>query len=221
MTIRAGKIRSMKTGIPRALLLLVLAVPGSAAALCGAPLDQNAFGRPIDGQDPTEATNVHTVVRRHFTPEVQQLQRGNTTTNPADDIHYTLRQIPNHYGALRSMSEYQLKVPYGRRAVRYWSMDCYFERATTFRPGDGNLYVLYGAYLHRAKRFEDAQANYRKASELGADSPELFYNWGLTEFALKNYDEAARLAGLAYGGGYPMPGLRKKLAGVGRTVTIP
>lgn len=218
MTMRAGKIGTMKTGIPHALLLLILAIPGSAVALCGTPLNQNAFGRPIDGQDPAEATNIGTVVRRHFTPDVQQLRRGSSSSNPADDLHYTLRQIPNHYGALRSMSEYQLKVPYGRRAVTYWSIDCYFERATTFRPGDANLYVLYGAYLHRAKRYEDALANYRKANELGSDSPELFYNWGLTEFALKNYDEAARLAGIAYKGGYPLPGLRKKLASVGRSI---
>jgi tetratricopeptide (TPR) repeat protein len=202
------------------LFLLLLAEP--AFALCGGPLEDNAFGRPIDAQDPSEAAKLATVEHRHFTPEVQKLRSGGgTTTNPADDLHYTLRQLPNHYGALRTMAEYQLRVPYGTRAARYWSIDCYFERATTFRPNDGTLYMLYASYQHRAKRYDDARTNYAKALDLGLDSPELYYNWGLTEFATANYDEAARLAGLAYAGGYPLPGLKNKLAKVGRPVVLP
>lgn len=211
----------MKSRLQFVLCLALLSSAGPAFAMCGPPHETNAFGRAIDAQDPTEQKNIETVVRRHFTPDVQRLVRGNTTTNPADDIAYTLRQIPNHYGALRSMSEWQLKYPLNKRPGRYLSIDCYFERAIDFRPGDANLYVLYAIYLHRAGRFEDARVNYVKAQNAKLNSPEFYYNWGLTEFALRNYDEAARLAGLAYAGGYPLPGLKNKLAEVGRSVVLP
>jgi hypothetical protein len=60
-----------------------------------------------------------------------------------------------------------------------------------------------------------------QADSAGLQSPEFYYNWGLTEFESKNFDEAARLAGLAYAGGYPLPGLKNKLTEVGRSIVPP
>jgi len=198
------------------LSLALLAVPGAAHALCGGSLSDNNFRRPIDVNDPADKHEIYLVEKFHFTPEVAALIRGSTAKLPGD-IHYTLRHIPNHYGALDSMARYQLKNP--AQSSEYFTADCYFERALAFRPKDGRLYMLYGMYLHRAKRYDQAVAMYAHAEELGFDNPELYYNRGLLEFQRDNLDEAAAYAAKAYAGGYPLPGLRDKLAKAG--VQIP
>jgi tetratricopeptide (TPR) repeat protein len=200
------------------LLAAGLAVSGSAQALCGGPLDANNFRRPIDVNDAADQSKVDLVVRHHFTPEVAALIRGSTAKLPGD-INYTLRHIPNHYGALDSMARWQLQNP--GESDRYLTVDCYFERAFAFRPKDARLYVLYGTYLHRAKRLDQALTAYSHAEELGLDSPELYYNRGLLEFERDNYETAATYAAKAYAGGYPLPALRDKLAKAGVQIPTP
>jgi hypothetical protein len=194
------------------LWLFGIALSSSAHALCGGPLDQNNFRRPLDINDPVDAGKVNVVVKHHFTPEVQALIRGSTAKLPGD-IHYTLRHVPNHYAALDSMARWQLQNP--GVSDRYWTVDCYFERAFAFRPKDAQLHMLYGTYLHKAKRRSEASAQYAEAEKLGLDSPELFYNRGLLEFELDNYNAAASYASKAYAGGYPLPALRLKLEKAG------
>ena len=198
------------------LSLALLAVSGAAHALCGGSLNDNNFRRPVDVNDPADKDKIYIVEKYHFTPEVAALIRGSTSKLPGD-IHYTLRHIPNHYGALDSMARYQLKNPVV--SPGHWTVDCYFERALAFRPKDGRLYMLYGMYLHRAKRYDQAVAMYAHAEELGFDNPELYYNRGLLEFQRDNLDEAAAYAAKAYAGGYPLPALRDKLVKAG--VQIP
>jgi hypothetical protein len=207
---------SFKRAVRRLVLLSALASSAPVYALCGGPLDQNNFRRPIDFNDPADQSKVDIVVKHHFTPEVAALIRGSTGKLP-NDIHYTLRHIPNHYAALDSMVRYQLQNP--AESDRYFTVDCYFERAFAFRPKDAQLYMLYGTYLHRAKRYDQAAALYKHAEELGLDSAELYYNRGLLEFQRDNLDDAANYAAKAYAGGYPLPALRNKLADAG--VQIP
>jgi hypothetical protein len=195
-----------------------LAMSSPSFALCGGPLDQNNFRRPIDVNLPADQDEVNIVVKHHFTPEVAALIRGSTAKLPGD-IDYTLRHIPNHYGALDAMARWQLKHPV--ESDRHWSADCYFQRALTFRPKDPRLYMLYGTYLHRAKRPDEAAVAYGKAEKLGLDSPELFYNRGLLEFERNNYEEAAAYASKAYAGGYPLPALRRKLEEAGVSIPPP
>jgi tetratricopeptide (TPR) repeat protein len=197
-------------------LPLLLAAAGPAHALCGGPLDNNNFHRPIDINNPADHREINLVVKHHFTPEVAALIRGTTAKLPGD-IHYTLRHIPNHYGALESMARYQLQNP--GLSDHYFTIDCYFERAFAFRPKDSQLYLLYGTYLHRVRRYDEAERAYAQAEELGLESPELFYNRGLLEFERDNLDEAAAYAAKAYAGGYPLPALRDKLDKAG--VSIP
>jgi hypothetical protein len=194
-------------------VMLGLGWTGNAAALCGGPLTENNFNRPLDVNDAAERDNIRVVERVHFTPEVAGLIRGSTSKLPGD-IHYTLRHIPNHYGALDAMARFQLreKAP---QSTRYWTVDCYFERAFAFRPKDSRLFLLYGIYLHRANRLDEAVASYAHAEELGSTSPELYYNRGLLEFERDNLDTAAAYAAKAYAGGYPLPALRDKLSSAG------
>jgi len=207
--------RALLCAVP---LVAGLCVASPAHALCGGPLDDNNFRRPVDFNDPQDQDKVYIVVKFHFTPEVASLVRGSTAKLP-NDIHYTLRHIPNHYGALDSMARWQLA--HSGESDRYWTVDCYFERAFAFRPKDGRLQMLYGTYLHRAGRTGEAAAAYAAAERLGFESPELYYNRGLLEFQRNNYELAANYASKAYAGGYPLPALRRKLDQAGVPIPAP
>jgi tetratricopeptide (TPR) repeat protein len=94
--------------------------------------------------------------------------------------------------------------------------ECYFNRAFRYRPNDPTLRMLYGMYFHKIRKLDDALAEYRRAEGMDPGSSEIQYNLGLVYFDLKQYDESARHAAEAYRLGYPLPGLRKKLAAVGK-----
>jgi hypothetical protein len=193
----------------------VLLWSGPAFALCGGPLENNNFRRPIDINSAEDRDKIFLVERAHFTPSVEALIKGSTSKLPGD-IHYTLRHIPNHYRALSSMATFQLRNP--TQSDRYWTMDCYFERAFTFRPKDAQLHMLYGTYLHKAGRNAEARRSYAEAEALGLISSELYYNRGLLEFELNDLEVARRYASLAYAHGYPLPALRDKLRAKGYTL---
>lgn len=212
------RTRAAGAGAKLSVLAVLLLIGGHASALCGGPLDQNNFRRPIDINDPLESSKVNLVVKHHFTPEVAALVKGSTAELPGD-IHYTLRHIPNHYGALDAMARFQLRKP--GLSERYWTVDCYFERAFAFRPRDSRLHLLYGTYLHRAKRSQEALREYELAEALGLTSSELYYNLGLLLYDLGDRKRSADYARRAYAAGYPLPALREKLRKAGYPIDEP
>lgn len=205
-----------------AVFLAIAALSGVAnvahAQLCGGPLEENNFNRPIDyTSSQAEAANINLVERFHFNSKVSALISGLTAPLPMD-IAYTLRQIPNHYGALNAMARYQLKNP--RRAdAEYLTAECYFERAFAFRPEDGTLHLLYGVYLHQKKDYRQALAAYERAQSLKLDSSELAYDMGLLYFDMGEYKQSREYALKAYEAGFPLQGLKKKLAAAGQWST--
>ena len=194
--------------------LLWLACAGAHAELCGGPLENNNFQRPVDFRDRTkEAAALNIVERIHFTSDVEALVKGATAPLPMD-IDYTLRQIPNHYRALSAMARYDLQHP--RRAdAQYYPVECYFERAFAFHPDDPNPYFIYAVYLHRAKKYDAALKEYKQAEQLGLNSAELYYNLGLLYLDMNDLKQAKAYADKAYGEGYPLPGLRNRLERAG------
>lgn len=166
----------------------------------------------LDANDPANASHVALTEQYHFTPEVEQLVKGSSSVMPMD-IDFTLRHHPNHYRALWAMARWQLlhRIPpeYVGKAL---PSECYFQRAIAFRPDDAQLYVLYAMSLHRAGRLEEAEAQYGRAEAIGANSAEYFYNRGLLELDLGHIDNAQAFADKAYSAGYPLPGLRNRLA---------
>lgn len=194
-------------------LLLALGVTGEAFATCGAPLNANNFGRPIDYYNPREKPQIQLVEKFHFTPKVEALLAGESSPIP-DDLHYTLRHIPNHPRALDAMSRWQVA---NRRpaTAAYWEAECYFERAIEFRPEDATLYLLYGIHLHRKKELDAALVQYQEALRLEPDRAETHYNIGLLHFDRKDYAAARAAAIRAYELGYPLAGLRNRLKRVG------
>lgn len=165
-----------------------------------------------DANDPANASHVALTEQYHFTPEVEQLIRGSSAKMPMD-IDFTLRHHPNHYRALWAMARWQrtnrIPTEFVGRAL---PIDCYFERAFAFRPEDPQLRVLYAMNLHALGRLSEAEVEYGKAERLGAATAEYYYSRGLLELDLGHVAKAQEYADKAYALGYPLPGLKNKLA---------
>ena len=92
------------------------------------------------------------------------------------------------------------------------SVDCYFERAITFRSDDAAVHVIYANYLFKRGEHKDARKQYEEALRLDPDSVEINYVAGLYFVDIGDLARAKELAKIAYDNGYPLPGLRKKIA---------
>jgi tetratricopeptide (TPR) repeat protein len=181
-----------------------------AAAECG-PIE-NAYG-PYDYANPSDyAEKLPIVEAFHFNKNVESLKAGMTAELPGGDLDYTLRAFPNHHRALYSMGRYALsypndKVPPGA----YFSGDCYFERAIRFRPDDPVVRLVFGIFLSKSKKYDEAIEQLKKGQELDDNNPEIHYNMGLVYEKSGQDQLALQHAKLAYGLGYPLPGLRNIL----------
>ncbi len=201
-----------------AAFLLVALSPLPALAMCGAPLAQNNFKRPIDYTDPADQDYVKNWVEQyHWTAGVENLTKGKS--GPVQqDLAFILRQIPNHHRALNSMMNWQLTHPFPLDATEYgmYRIDCYFDRALSFTPNDPVLYVLQAIYFHKTKKYEDAERSYQRALAMDEDLAEAHYDLGLLLFDMGKFPEAKAEAQKAYALSYPMPGLRNRLARAGK-----
>lgn len=218
----------MRTGIPvvrvnPACIVLLLALLGVslgpvwAQPVTGCGSLSNAYG-PFDYRDPeARGRPLYLVESTHFTTDVETLRRG--ASGPiAGDIDYTLRAFPNHHRALNSVARYALQ---GGRFLNEQipSADCYFKRAVAFRPDDEVVRMLYGNYLVKRGDRAEAERQYEEALRLAPTSPEINYNAGLFYVSKGNLARAKELAKVAYDSGYPLPGLKNKIAAAeaGRT----
>ena len=183
----------------------------------GKPLT-NDYG-PYDFTNPAHADKLPIVLGAHFTPQVEQLIAG--TSGPIiGDINYTLKAIPNYHRALAAMAKYQRRERLTfKDRDRFYTADCYFRRAVYFAPGDVTSRMLYAMHLQLTGRSEHAAAQYQHALTQAPDYTELQYNYALLLVDLKRFDEAVELANKAYGKGFPLPGLKNKLAAHGLSVT--
>lgn len=171
---------------------------------------ENAFG-PYDYRDPTARGNpLHLVESAHFTSGVESLRSGATTV-VIGDIDYTLRAFPNHHRALNSVSRYALG---GGKFLSETipTADCFFQRAIVFAPDDQVVRLIYGNYLFRRKKLDEAKAQYESALKLAPESPDINYNAALFYLEIHDLQRAKDLAKVAYDKGYPLPGLRNKIA---------
>lgn len=184
----------------------------SAGAGCDRPLVSGAFGVHVDYRSGSQVDQdrIALVERFHFTPDVEALIKGQSSTIPSD-IDYTLRQIPNHYRALDTMARWQLKFPHKESDKDYSNITCYFERAFDLFPNDPMLQFVFGVSQHRNKDFKEALRAYTKAEELGLTSAELYYNFGLVYVDLGDKEKAVHYAEKAYALGYKPPGLNIKI----------
>jgi tetratricopeptide (TPR) repeat protein len=186
---------------------------------CGEIL-QGDYNGPYDYTNPIEVEKWLPVVESyHFSSDVEQLVSGtHGRVDPMADIAYTLRTFPNHHRALYAMVRYQLEMKDPPTPGIRGSADCYFYYAMRLQPNDGTVLAIYGIYLHRVGRLDEALERYNQALEFASDSADLHYNLGLLYFDLSNFESSREHAIQAYDLGYPLPGLRTKLQKAGKWV---
>lgn len=171
---------------------------------------ENAYG-PFDYRDlGNRADKLPVVEAHHFTRDVEQLRAGKSGYL-IGDLDYTLRAFPNHPRALMAVSRYDLQGGVFRPETEP-SAECYFMRALAFAPDDATAHLLYGNYLLKRKKMNDAKKHYEQAISLDPTSPEITYNAGLFFLEIGDLERAKEMARIAYDAEYPLPGLKKKIA---------
>lgn len=226
---RVKLVKSVSGQIFRNLLFLfllnfIIVESYSSELTCG-KLEGVGFG-PFNYNDPEARHSLWRVENVHFKPEVENLIRGSTSATPLGDLDYTLRAFPNHHRALYAFSKYEIQEIHKSqlRGLSYKppkseagfpaTAACYFDRAIRWRPNDPNVRLIYGIHLHKIGKSREALDQYKISEKIQPNSAELNYNMGLLYFDLKQYSLAKQYAKKAYQLGYPLPGLRKKLASV-------
>lgn len=169
---------------------------------------------PFDYRNPS-SFNLPLVENAHFTSEVEAGVKG-VTGDIGGDIAYTLHAIPNHIRALATMAKIGLRDKKLQLRSAKYPVECYFDRALRFAPDDAMVKAVYGNYLFALGRTDDALDQFKAASEMLPADPTINYNTGLAYFKKKDYTSARRHAKLAYDQGFPLPGLKSKLAAVGQ-----
>ena len=189
----------------------VSAFAQTEAAGCGSL--ENGYG-PYDYR--TDHSKLPIVTGAHFTAPVEALIRGSTATRPGPDIDYTLRAIPNHHRALLSMIKLGEKEKTSKPSGSRYSVQCWLERAVTFRPDDAIVRMIYSGFLSSAGNLNEANKQLEFATAYAKDNAFTHYNIGLHYFDLKNYDKALAQAHKAIGLGFNHADLRNQLVAAGK-----
>lgn len=188
----------------------------AGANLHAAPMNfcgnlNNPYG-PYDIRKRAENPRNYSIVEgAHFTPDVENGIRG-STSSLGGDLDYTLRAIPNHHTALATLSTVALRDHEVQIKGMRYPVECYFDRALRFTPDDGAVYGTYGSYLFSLGQVDRAGEMFKKGLAYEPDNMTLNYNLGLVYFKQHDYDKARTYAKKAYAAGYPLPGLKNKLA---------
>jgi tetratricopeptide (TPR) repeat protein len=199
----------------------------AAAMSCGAAAAQDladGCGRLESTYGPFDyrtATNRATVENFHFTPKVESLRGGNTSSTPGGDLNYTLRVFPNHPRALVAVIRLAEREKTSKPREMEYTVECWLQRAERFTPDDATVKSLYGVYLLRVSRPKEGAAKLEEALALGPKSAEIHYNLGLAYFDLGRYDQSLENAHKAYAVGFALPGLRDKLIRAGKWQPLP
>ena len=155
---------------------------------------------------------------RHFDRGVESLKRGIKAT-VAGDIAFTLRAFPNHPRALRAVAALVRRNGGITPPDLGLSVECWFDRAVSYRPDDIDVRIVYATELIRDGKLAAAREHVLKAEELindrAADNPRFHYNLGLLLYDIKEFDRALTHAKKAYALGFELPGLRNRLKGSG------
>lgn len=197
-------------------MLLGISFVGMAAGknYCGDPT-KNAFG-PFDYLERFNfGAKLNVVEAHHFTPDVENLIRGESGSI-AGDLDYTLRAWPNHHRALVALARLSIRDKSTRFYGLNWPVECYFDRAIRFSAADAKVRSIYGGYLLHQGRNKEAVEQLEVAVNLEPDNVTALYNLGLLYFKLKNYDKANDFANRAYALDFPLPGLKNKLIKAGK-----
>jgi len=166
----------------------------------------NAYG-PYDYTNPAHKGKIPIVLGAHFTQEIQRLSPGK---DHSGDLAYTLRAIPNYHPALYAISQYSVQNKLNTN--RSYTADCFFRRAIYFQPKDSTTRMLFAMHLQSLGRVKLAREYYESALKISPNAAELNYNYGLFMLEHGFLKQAKKAAAIAYKKGYPLQGLKIKLA---------
>lgn len=207
-------MKTLLSGIIQLILLLAATNLQAAKSFCGELDAPNQFG-PFDYRT-VDKDDLALVESEHFTSNIENLKQGNEDYLGAE-LGYTLVRFPNHHRALQAMVKLSLTEKDVRPLDAEYSVECYFDRAIRFRPGDAIVRMLYAHYLLELDgRSNDAIEQYLEAVKLQPGNANINYNLGLLYLKKKNYEQSIIYAKKAYGLGFPLPGLRSKLQKAGK-----
>ena len=164
----------------------------------------------------TDRDKLPIILGAHFTPEVEALVRGKTSETPGGDISYTLVSIPNNHRALIAVMRLGEKEKTTQPKGSRFSVQCWFERALTFRPDDAVVRMIYSTYLAKQGRAPEAHAHLEQATVHAKDNGFTHYNIGLHYFDMKSYDKALLQAHRAMALGFTQTALREQLQQLGK-----
>lgn len=202
--------RLAATAAPWLLLMFASAAHGQAPA-CGTL--ENHYG-PFDYR--TQRDKLQIVEKYHFTPSVESLRAGASTTRLAGDISYLLATSPNHHRGLVTLMRLAEKEKSPQPQHMRYSVECYFDRAIRFQSDDTTVRMLYAQYLHKQKRTPEAMAQLQFAAELAKNNGFTNYNIGMVYFEMGQYDLALTQAHKARALGFDQPELAQMLAAKGK-----
>lgn len=200
---------------------LILAL---GAALCGAvPCHAGSDCPPLaantatggDYTNPADRDKLKVVEQFHFTPTVERLERGQSGSI-GGDLSYTLEHFANHHRALAALARLAVHEKSARPRGARLAVDCYFGRAIAYRPDDSRVRAIFGGYLLALGQEDAALAQLEEAARLAPRDATNQYNLGLLYVRRKEYPKAREAARQAYDLGFPLPGLRSKLAAAGQ-----
>lgn len=140
----------------------------------------------------------------HLTQGITKLYKGEAEY-ARGDFEFMLDYFPNHPQALKLMIETAFALKQPKLAQER------IVRAIEMYPDTASTYMVYGVYLHRTHKVQEAVQQYLEAITLDPESSEAHYNLALAYLELKKYDLANWHAQRAYSIGSTLPGLRNRL----------
>ena len=179
------------------------------------------WGLPVHARDleynqdyysPKTPDLLKSVEIHHLEPGLEKMRAGNYgkgTSGAFGDFKYILDYFPNHPRALPLIGEVSILMGRPQEAISY------YEKALSLYPNYASTHLAYGVFLHKQGKIDEAIKQYKAALAFDQNSRDAHYNLGLAYFSKKDYAAANQHAQAAYGLGYPLPGLRNKLKGVG------
>jgi len=126
----------------------------------------------------------------HFTPMVEILKRGQSTTMPGPDISFTLRVYPNHHRALIAMIALGEKEKTSQPNGSTYSIECWLNRALRYSPDDHIVRMIYTQFLIKEERGKEAEQQLVYVSNNADDNAFTHNNIGLLYVKLKNFELA-------------------------------
>lgn len=168
-----------------------------------------------DYKDSAKKEFLATVEQHHFTPNVENLRYGNSSTL-GGELNYTLMMFPNHHRALAAFGKLSLRDKTLKPAGAKYSVWCFFDRAIRYKPNDAVVRMLFGNYLLKAGEADKATEQLQIAVNLQPEDATINYNLGLLYMQKKNYEQAKIYAKKAYELDFPLPGLKNQLIKAGK-----